>query len=190
MCFTGRPMMVHLNVFFILSPLINKKNCQSWTPSDKTFWIPPGRRQHVTKSHEQNLTCSISHNFSEVYLAVRGFNSACWVIFHVFSYLLIAFKIIFFEKIHSRLTISVSNSLDWSSLDPDKARHFIRPDLGLNCLQRLTADDTSKQRIRVCMVLGKVNWSVHEKKTCTRLKWNISYVWFLLPTYPVFLTLP
>ena len=35
-------------------------------------------------------------------------------------------------------TISVSNSLD-----PDQARHFVGPDLGPNCLQRLSADDKS-----------------------------------------------
>ena len=29
-------------------------------------------------------------------------------------------------------------------LDPDQARHFVGPDLGQNCLQRLSADDTSK----------------------------------------------
>ena len=29
------------------------------------------------------------------------------------------------------------------SLDPDQTRHFVRPDLGPNCLQRLSADDTS-----------------------------------------------
>ena len=37
------------------------------------------------------------------------------------------------------LTISVSNSLD-----PDQARHFVGPDLGPNCLQRLSADDRSR----------------------------------------------
>ena len=31
------------------------------------------------------------------------------------------------------------------SLDPDQAGHFVRPDLGPNCLQRLSADDTSRQ---------------------------------------------
>ena len=39
-------------------------------------------------------------------------------------------------------TIKVTNSLD-----PDQARRFAGPDLGLNCLQRLLADDTSKQRV-------------------------------------------
>ena len=38
-------------------------------------------------------------------------------------------------------TIRVSNSLD-----PDQARHFVGPDLGPNYLQRLSADDTSRQR--------------------------------------------
>ena len=38
------------------------------------------------------------------------------------------------------LTISVSNRLD-----PDQARHFVSPDLGPNCLQKLSADDTSRQ---------------------------------------------
>ena len=33
-------------------------------------------------------------------------------------------------------TIRVSNSLD-----PDQARHFVGPDLGPNCLQRLSADN-------------------------------------------------
>ena len=36
------------------------------------------------------------------------------------------------------ITIRVSNSLD-----PDQARHFVGPDLGPNCLQRLSADDKS-----------------------------------------------
>ena len=30
-----------------------------------------------------------------------------------------------------------------NSLDPDQARQFVGPDLDLNCLQRLSADDTS-----------------------------------------------
>ena len=46
-----------------------------------------------------------------------------------------------FSKNSSRNTISVSNSLG-----PDQARRFVGPDLGPNCLQRLSADDTSIQR--------------------------------------------
>ena len=35
-----------------------------------------------------------------------------------------------------------------NSLDPDQARHIVRPDLGLNCLQKLSADDTNTQRVK------------------------------------------
>ena len=34
-----------------------------------------------------------------------------------------------------------------NSLDSDQARHFVGPDLGPNCLRRLSADDTSRQRV-------------------------------------------
>ena len=35
-----------------------------------------------------------------------------------------------------------------NSLDLDQARHFVGPDLDPNCFQRLSADDTSRQRVR------------------------------------------
>ena len=35
-----------------------------------------------------------------------------------------------------------------NSLDPDQARHFVGPDLDPNCLQMLSADDTSRQRVK------------------------------------------
>ena len=38
--------------------------------------------------------------------------------------------------------IGVSNSLD-----PDQVLHFVRPALGPNWLQRLSADDTGKSRV-------------------------------------------
>ena len=34
-----------------------------------------------------------------------------------------------------------------NSLDPDQARRFVRPDLGPNCLPRLSADGTGRQRV-------------------------------------------
>ena len=40
-----------------------------------------------------------------------------------------------------------------NSFDPVQAQ----PDLGPNYLQRLSVDDTSKQRVKVGMVFGKVN---------------------------------
>ena len=42
-----------------------------------------------------------------------------------------------FSKTSFRNIIRVSNSLD-----PDQARPFVGPDLGPNCLQRLSADDS------------------------------------------------
>ena len=56
-----------------------------------------------------------------------------WEIFKPFRRLLIFFKINFFKN-----TIWVSNRLD-----PDQAGHFVGPDLGPICLQKLSADDTS-----------------------------------------------
>ena len=68
------------------------------------------------------------------------------VYFHVFCRLLIFYSKSPFSKNSSRHLIRVP-----ISLDPDQARHFVGPDLGPNCLQKLSADDTSKQ------TLGKVN---------------------------------
>ena len=34
------------------------------------------------------------------------------------------------------------------SLDPVQARRFVGPDLGPNCLQRLSVDDTSRQIVK------------------------------------------
>ena len=33
--------------------------------------------------------------------------------------------------------------------DTDQARHFVGPDHGPNCLQRLSADDTSRLRVNI-----------------------------------------
>ena len=43
-----------------------------------------------------------------------------------------------------RNTIRMSNLLD-----PDQARHYVRPDLDPKCLQRLSADDTRRQKVKV-----------------------------------------
>ena len=42
-----------------------------------------------------------------------------------------------------RNTIRMSNSFD-----PDQVRHAVGPDLGSNCLQKLLAADTSRQRVK------------------------------------------
>ena len=44
---------------------------------------------------------------------------------------------------------AIFNSLDAiirvsNSLDPDQAQQYVRPDLGPNCLQRLSTDDKSR----------------------------------------------
>ena len=36
-----------------------------------------------------------------------------------------------------------------NSLDPDQARHFVGPDLGPNCLQKLSADDTTDKELEI-----------------------------------------
>ena len=56
----------------------------------------------------------------------------------LFCCLLIFFSKSTFLKNSFRNTLRISNSLD-----PDQGQHFVGPDLVLNCLQRLSADDTS-----------------------------------------------
>ena len=36
-----------------------------------------------------------------------------------------------------------------NSFDPDQAQHFVGPDLVPKCLQKLSADDTSSQRVKL-----------------------------------------
>ena len=36
-----------------------------------------------------------------------------------------------------------------NSLDPDKALHFVALDLGPNCLQKLSGNDASKQKLKM-----------------------------------------
>ena len=48
-----------------------------------------------------------------------------------------------FSKNSFKNTIRVSNNLD-----PDQARHIVGPDLGPNCLQKLSTDNTSRQRVK------------------------------------------
>ena len=40
-----------------------------------------------------------------------------------------------------------------NSLDPDQALHFVGPDLDPNCLQRLSADDTGRQRVKTMEII-------------------------------------
>ena len=52
-------------------------------------------------------------------------------------------------------TIRMSNSLD-----PDQARHFVGPDLGPNCLQRLSADIAGKQ-LNTKQLVDTTFWRKH-----------------------------
>ena len=60
-------------------------------------------------------------------------NFSCFC-FHLLTF----FSKLTFSKASFRNTIRVSNSLD-----PDQDQHIVGPDLGPNCLQRLSADDKS-----------------------------------------------
>ena len=63
-----------------------------------------------------------------------------WVILNACCYL--------FLKSSFRNIIKVSNSLD-----PDLARKFVGPDLGLNCLQRFSAEDKKSLLARKLLVI-------------------------------------
>ena len=77
---------------------------------------------------------------------IRMNSLACWDFFHNFCHLPFFFSKLTISKNSFRNTIRVSNGLD-----PDQDRHFVGPDLGPNCLQRLSADEKKsfKKTIRV-----------------------------------------
>ena len=74
------------------------------------------------------------------------------------------------------------------SLDPDKAQHIVGPDLDPNCLQRLSADDTRRQKVKVtfslelsttaCVCGIRTIWWLHSKvgsqTLAGRLRFNIA----------------
>ena len=65
-------------------------------------------------------------------------NLTYWELYHVF-WSSADFSKLTFLKNSFKNTIRMSNSLD-----PDQAQHFVGPDLGPNCLQKLSADDSSR----------------------------------------------
>ena len=72
---------------------------------------------------------------------------ACWEILHAICRLLNFFKkeCFFFKKKSWTLSEPGHQSVK-ISLDSDQARHFVGPDLGPNCLKKLSADGTSRIR--------------------------------------------
>ena len=72
-------------------------------------------------------------------LCIQDYFALCLLVFAcIFVVCLFIFKINFL-KTSFRNTTRVSNNLD-----PDQARRSVGPDLDPNCLQRLSADDTSR----------------------------------------------
>ena len=79
-------------------------------------------------------------NSSNVYIYADIKLFAYWEILHAFVVCYFFFKITFLKNSVMN-TIRVSNGFD-----PVQARHLVGPDLGSNRLQKLSADDTSRQR--------------------------------------------
>ena len=77
---------------------------------------------------------SIPQISTQHYPACKELTNTCFCLLLIFS------KIHFLKKIFNK-TIR-----DPNSLDPDQARRFVGPDLGPNCLQRISADDISRLR--------------------------------------------
>ena len=77
---------------------------------------------------------------------------ANWEIMHAFfcRLLIFFFKIDFFEKFFQEYHQSVS-------LDPNQARHFVGPNLGPTCLQKLSADNTSRLRVKNNFSIPSIN---------------------------------
>ena len=55
-------------------------------------------------------------------------------------------------KILVSALIRVSNKLN-----PDEVRHFVKPDLVPNCLEELSANDTSRQRAKIAAIFYTVD---------------------------------
>ena len=77
---------------------------------------------------------------SEPYLSYEGFISLhAGVMFLNLSFCWLSFKTNFSQQIfHEHYTIKVSNALE-----PDHDTHLVGPNLGPNCLQKLSAEDKS-----------------------------------------------
>ena len=55
--------------------------------------------------------------------------------------------LIFFSKSFIVEKLFQVSNLSVEQIDPDQARRFVGPDLGPNCLPRLSADDSRRQRV-------------------------------------------
>ena len=84
--------------------------------------------------------CTFSTGITEININSLFYLFATCVIFLAFLSSAEFLQNQLFSKNSRRNTIRVSNNLD-----PDQAQHFVNPDLGPICLQRLSADNTSRQ---------------------------------------------
>ena len=97
------------------------------------------------------LKCRVASNISHwlkvhsrgsknTYLRKKCIWISIWIFQYCFHYTFTVNRCAIFYFLNTEFfnTIRVSNSLD-----PDQTRHFIGPDLGPNCLQRLSADNKS-----------------------------------------------
>ena len=76
-----------------------------------------------------------------IQIAVAGISyNLNWVILDGFCRLSVFIQL--FRKILSGIQSKLN------SLVPDQARHFVRPGLGPNCLQSLSAEDSSRQTVK------------------------------------------
>ena len=67
------------------------------------------------------------------------------------------------------------------SLDADQDQCSVGPDLGPNCLQRLSADNTSRRRVKTIrmetvyhsgvFIIVKM-WRMHHENNCVQGHWN------------------
>ena len=62
--------------------------------------------------------------------------------------------------------VSSSADLFSNSLDPDRAQHFVGPDLGPNCLQ---TEGYRRQRVKLGLVFGEVNYYSYQSIKLTRV---------------------
>ena len=83
------------------------------------------------------LTCELAH------VQIDG-SGWCFNFFHAGKSFMISCRLLIFSKSFFFQKILSGIPSESNSLDPDQARHIVGPDLGPNCLQRLSADDSDR----------------------------------------------
>ena len=64
-----------------------------------------------------------------------------------------------------------------NSLDPDQARRFVGPDLGPNCLPRLAADVTGRQRVKGLLVRPDFDKLMRPLKEPISASLSVGHTW-------------